>query len=342
MNELLIGLLGAMLSTNPVVSVSNVVARTTGVALPVTDPNDPVEQEFQKLLAADDAAAADVDQWIKDNNAAVDRGEPASLTLKMRIQERFQEVRRAYDEFIRHHPDHARARLAYGSFLNDHQLDAEAVVQWEKARELDPKNPAAWNNLADYYSHCGPVKKSFEYLAKAIELNPRAAVYYQNLAIVVFMFRQDAKEFYHLPDDQAVIRRSLELYRQARKLDPTNFALATDLAQVYYFVKPPATDSLMAATLAEQNLCEESLAAWRDAEKVAHDDSERQGVYIHMARVCLSYGRLKEARQHLAAVTDPAYAVLKNRLERNLTDKQKAKETIAIEPPVTSAAAPQE
>jgi len=39
-NELLIGLISAMVSTNPVVAASNVVAQTTGIHVPVTDPND--------------------------------------------------------------------------------------------------------------------------------------------------------------------------------------------------------------------------------------------------------------------------------------------------------------
>jgi tetratricopeptide (TPR) repeat protein len=329
MNEFLIGLLGALLSTNQVVSVSNVVARSTGMVLPVTDPNDPVEQEFQKVLALDDGATTEVDQWIKDNNAQVDRGGAASLTLSARIEQRFEQVRQAYDEFILHHPDHARARLAYGSMLNDHQHEEQAVEQWEKARELDPKNPAPWNNLAEAYSHHGPVTKSFEYLAKAIELRPTEPLYRRNLALVVFLFRKDAQEFYHLADDQAVLRRSLELYREARKLDPSDFVLATDLAQVFYYVKPPATDTATAAAEAEQKLCDEALSAWRDAERAAPGDSERQGVNIHMARVCLSHGRFAEARRQLEAVKDPGLEALKSRVARNLAEQEKSKETAA-------------
>lgn len=335
-NELLIALLGALLSTNQVASVSNVVARSTGLVLPVTDPNDPVEQEFQKVLALDDGATAEVDQWIKENNAQVDRGEPASLTLSARIEQRFDQVRKTYDEFILHHPDHARARLAYGSMLNDHQHEEQAVEQWEKARELDPKNPAPWNNLAESYSHHGPVTKSFEYLAKAIELRPTEPLYRRNLALVVFLFRKDAQEFYHLADDQAVLRRALELYREARKLDPSDFVLATDLAQVFYYAKPPATDTAVAAAEADQKLCDEALSAWRDAERAAPGDSERQGVYIHMARVCLSHGRFAEARRQLEAVKDPGLEALRNRVARNLAEQEKSKDPAAPASPAVA------
>jgi tetratricopeptide (TPR) repeat protein len=324
MDSILSSLLSVLLSTNPVVAASNLVARTTGLALPVVDPNDPVEKEFQRLLAEDDAAQAEVDQWIKDNNAFSEQGAgiPAA-TLNARIDQRFEPVIRGYEDFLLHHPEHARARLAYGSFLNDIRRETDAMVQWEKARQLEPNNPAAWNNLANYFSHRGPIKKAFAYYAKASELNPNEPVYYHNLATCVFIFRKDAKEFYGLDDDQQVFRRALELYRQARKLDPQNFALATDLAQTYYYLKPPQLADKTAAEQAEQQLVEEGLAAWLDAQRIARDDSEREGVSIHLARLCLTHGRFAQARRHLAAVTRPEYGVLKQRLARNLEQKEK-------------------
>lgn len=324
MDAILIRLLSALLSASQPAGASNVAARATGAALPVVNPNDPVEKEFQKLLAADDAAQAEVDQWIKDNNSFDERGAGISAaTLNARIDQRFEPVVRAYEDFLLHHPEHARARLAYGSFLNDITRETDAMVQWERARELEPNNPAAWNNLANYYSHRGPVKKSFAYYAKAIELNPKEPVYYHNLATCVFVFRKDAKEYYQLDDDQQVFRRALEHYRQARKLDPKNFALATDLAQTYYYLKPlPAADKAAAEQAAEQ-LLQEAFAAWRDAQKIARDDGEREGVFIHLARLCITHRRFDEARRHLAAVTRPEYDVLKKRLTRNLEQREK-------------------
>ncbi|HOK78692.1 MAG TPA: hypothetical protein PLW35_13355, partial [Verrucomicrobiota bacterium] len=60
MNEILLGLLAAMLSTNPVVAVSNLVAQPTGVKLQVVDPADPVEQELDKIMEADDKAQTEI------------------------------------------------------------------------------------------------------------------------------------------------------------------------------------------------------------------------------------------------------------------------------------------
>ena len=181
--------------------------------------------------------------------------------------------------------------------------DEEAVNQMEKARELDPKNPAAWNNLANYYGHRSPVKKAFEYYAKAIELNSHEPVYYQNLATTVFLFRPDAMEFYKI-DEPQVFDKALDLYRKAMKLDPDNFVLASDYAQTYYGIRQMRTG--------------EAIAAWESALKIAPDDKEREGVYIHLARIKLNAERFEEVHRLLNNVTNEMYASLKNRLLRNL------------------------
>jgi tetratricopeptide (TPR) repeat protein len=323
-NELLIGLLGALMATNQVTAISNVVARTTGIQLPVTDPADPVAREFRALMEKDEAAHDEVDAWIKQDMADQERGGVGSATLPLRLEQRLKPIQDAYEEFIRRHPRHVGARLAYGSFLNDQGKETEALEQWEKARELDPNNPAAWNNLADIYSHRGPVTKAFAYLEKAIELNPAQSVYHQNLGILVSIFRKDAREYYALADDQQVFRRALKLYRRARELNPTDYPLATDVAQLYYQLEPePALDPAERQA-AEEKLFAEAVAAWRFAEQIARADLEREGVYIHLARLCGKKGRFAEAREHLARVKHPQYEALTKRLARSLDEKERA------------------
>jgi len=315
-NDLLIGLLSALVATNQPVAVSNFVARTTGVSVAIPDPNDPLEKEYKKLLELDDAAEEEVDKWIRDNQAFSEKGAGVpDATLRARVLQRLEPVRKSYEDFLQRHPDHARAHLAYGSFLMEIQEEEEAVKHMEKSRELDPRNPAAWNNLANYYGHRSPVQKAFEYYAKAIELNPNEPVYYQNLATSVYLFRKDAMEFYKFTEPQ-VFDRSLELYRKAVKLDPDNFVLASDYAQTYYGIRPMRH--------------EEAIAAWEQALKIASTDEEREGVYVHLARIKLDAGRFAEVRAHLDSVTNAVFAELKRRLIRNLTEREgKSKETNA-------------
>lgn len=327
MSDLLIGILGALLATNPPAAVSNLVHKQAGVSIPFSNPNDPVEMEYLKLLERDNATQAEVDEWIRDNQAFAEKGAGITpATLGLRIKQHLRPVRDAYEDFLRRHPEHTRARLAYGSFLNDLGEEDEAAQQWEKARELEPGNPAAWNNLANYYGHRSPVKKAFDCYAKAIELAPDEPVYYQNLATTVFMFRKDAMEHYQI-DEQKVFDRALELYHKALALDPSNFIAASELAQTYYGIRPPRYD--------------EALAAWQAARNLARDDIEREGVFIHLARWQIDAGRFADARNQLNAVTNAMYGSLKTRLTKKLADKQieardkEAKERNALSAPPT-------
>jgi tetratricopeptide (TPR) repeat protein len=305
-SDLLTGVLAALLSTNPAAGVSNVIQHTTGVApkIEVANPNDPVEKQYEQLLADDNAAQEEVDKWIRDNEAfrAKGAGSPEG-TLRLRIEQRFEPVKKGYENFLQLHPDHTKARLAYGSFLNDIHDEDGALEQWEKARQLNPKDPAAWNNLANIYAHRSPIKKGFQYYEKAIELNPKEPVYIENLAVCVYMFRPDAEEYYHLTESQ-VFDKALALYRQAMKLDPTNFLLASDYAQSFYGTKPPRY--------------KEGLEAWQQVLPLARDQIEKEGVFIHLARIETKLGDFAEAQKHLNSVTNEMYTNIKKTLTRNL------------------------
>ena len=146
MSDLTIGLLGALLATNQPLAVSNVIQQQTGLS--VTIPDDPADRELERLMEDDDAALAEVDGWIQTNNAARSKGGGESAeALRQRILVRLDTVRTNYASFLRRHPDSADGYLAYGSFLNDIGDEEGGKVQYENARQVDPTNPAAWNNI---------------------------------------------------------------------------------------------------------------------------------------------------------------------------------------------------
>ena len=298
-----------MLATNSaVVAISNEVQSATGISLPVVDPNDPAEVALHQVMEQDDQAADEVDRWIQDNQAfAANGAEMPKEELIQRIRARFDLVRKAYQDYLLKYPDSARGHLAYGTFLNDLGEEDAGAAEYEISKHLDPKNPAVWNNLANYYGEFSPVTNAFAYYAKAIELDPNEPVYYQNFATTVYLFRHDATNFYNITEPQ-VFDKSLALYRQAMQLAPNDLPLATDYAQSYYGIKPLRTN--------------DALVAWTNALNITHNEVEREGVYIHLARIKLAIGRFEDAQNDLNVITNSSLADMRKRLQRNLAEKE--------------------
>jgi tetratricopeptide (TPR) repeat protein len=272
-------------------------------------------------MQKDDDAQEEIDKWIKENEEFAARGAGIPREqLRIRILQRLEPVGKAYEDFIKAHPGHSRARVAYASFLGDTKGEEAAQEQLEKALAIDTNNPAIYNNLANIYGHIGPVTNAFAHYEKAIKLNPLEPVYLHNFGTTVYLFRKDAKEYYGLTEEQ-VFAKAFALYSNAMRLDPDNFPLASDVAQSYYGVKPLPV--------------EDALKAWTNALTLAHDEVEREGVYVHFARVNLLAGRFDLARAHLNAVTNSMYADLKRRILRNVDEKQAASKTNnpSLDPP---------
>lgn len=284
----------------------------------LTAPADDTTLAYKKLLADDDDAQAEVDKMIRDNDAfAANGGGVPKAELTRRIGERLKPVRTAYENFLGLHPDHANARVAFGSFLNDLGEEDAAAEQFKKALGLDPKNPATWNNLANYYGEHGPRTNAFAYYAKAIELNPDEPTYRHNFGTAIYVFRRDAMRYFNLTDAQ-VSDKVLELYGDALRLDPQNFEIAHDIAQTYYGIKPLRAEA--------------ALQAWTNALGLAHDEIEREGIFLHLARVKLADKRFAEVHAHLDDVTNAMYADLKKHLAASL-DAQEHPSAAATNPP---------
>ena len=327
MSDLTIGLLSALLATNQPQAVSNLVQQHTGVSLPIVDVNDPAERELRNLMIADDAAMDEVNDWISTNNIAR-TNTVAIAEFNQRIHARFDVMKHGYESFLRNHPDSARGFLAYGSFLNDIGDEDGAKVQYENSRQLDPKNPAVWNQLANYYGEYGGLTNAFAYYTEAIRLDPTEPTYYQNFATTVYLFRKDAREFYGITEQQ-VFDKALGLYRQAMRLAPDNLVLATDYAETYYGVKPMRTN--------------DALLAWTNCYNLSKDDNEREGVLVHLARIKISVGMFADARADLDALTNRAFADMKQRLERSMVyykNPTNSEPKVSTNPPIAPAKRP--
>ena len=267
------------------------------------------EQKYRRLLDLDDAALQKIGEWIHSSQQP-NAPETEIIALAGKINREIQPVKEAYETFLSAHPNHASARLSFASFLSDIGEEPAALPHLIKATEINPRLPAAWNNLANYYGHNGNGKEAFACYEKAIALNPKEPLYYHNFGAVMFLFRKDARECYQLTKTEA-LDKALSLYKKALELDSKNFDLAEDIAQTYYGIRRSDQPSKMERPQA-------ALAAWRYAADLAPSEFEKQGVRIHLARVYLEIGNTEQAKHELKQVTLPVYQTLKEQVGKHI------------------------
>lgn len=326
MSGLLVGALSVMLSTNAPVAISNYVTLKTGMVAampPSKAETDPRYPELVRVMELDDAADDRIGQWINERRGGdpTDPRMESELALRARVAALNGEIRREYEVLLEKHPDYAAARNAFASFLAESGDEEGAIRELEKASELDPKDPAVWNNLANHYGHIGPIMKAFPAYERAIELNPFEPVYRYNLATVVFMFRKDAREYYQC-DETAVFEKALAMYREVRRLRPHNFRYAFDFAQTFYGVKVAPLPTAEERAEGERRLAQAALEAWDEALALADNDPDREGILLHKARWKIRLRQFDEARQHLQGVTNEIHLEMRQRLERNVREKE--------------------
>ena len=74
----------------------------------------------------------------------------------------------------------AKAQVDFGIEVAQKKLWREATYRFEKAVELDPTYPAAWNNLAIAHEQQGNFADANKAYSKAVELDPGNLLIRQN------------------------------------------------------------------------------------------------------------------------------------------------------------------
>jgi tetratricopeptide (TPR) repeat protein len=321
MSDLLVGALSLLLATNRPAELETLLQARTGITWPQLrgasiDTNDPVAVELAAIEEAEDAAQAAVRRWLAPHAGA--QSLPAEV--QERIDERQSSVRRRYVDFVTRHPGRADGHVSYGGYLEDLGEEPEMVVELERARELDPRNPIVWHQLAAHYAHRGPIEKAFPYFDEAVRLNPTEPVFWNSLGTVTFLFRRDA-EAYFKTNEAGVFARAFGYYDRAMQLRPFDFQLASEVAKSWYGVRPQADQPAQDKAAAEARIIESGLAAWTNALRVAPNDEEREQVRVHFARWNIRARRFDIARSQLDTITNIANADVRRRLEQTLTNR---------------------
>ncbi len=98
-------------------------------------------------------------------------GEAVMLSGAEAGSQEFAEARDALEQSIALNGTYVSARMSLGKlYLAERRLD-DAITQLNVARELDPKNPAVYSNLAVAYRRRGDTAKAEEALAALAKLN---------------------------------------------------------------------------------------------------------------------------------------------------------------------------
>ena len=78
----------------------------------------------------------------------------------------------------------AESQVDFGIKVAQKKLWREATYRFEKAVEIDPTYPAAWNNLAIAYEEQGKLDDANKAYTKAVGLDPDNILFRQNFDLV--------------------------------------------------------------------------------------------------------------------------------------------------------------
>jgi superkiller protein 3 len=212
-----------------------------------------------------------------------------------------------------------------------HQYD-KALADCNKAIELDPKNVRAWSNRGFAYLSLHEYAKALVDCSKAVELDPKSAPAHYNLGVVL---REQRK----LDEAVAECRKAIEL---DPKYAPAHNGLGNALARqgkvddaIVCFKKAIDLDpkcaiphSNLGNALHEQKKLDEAVAEWRKAIEL---DPKYAPAHNNLGNALKRQGKLDEAvaEYHKAIDLDPKFALPHDGLGSALFDRDRLEEAIS-------------
>ncbi|MBM3751287.1 MAG: tetratricopeptide repeat protein [Acidimicrobiia bacterium] len=84
----------------------------------------------------------------------------------------------------------SKEQVQFGIELAQKNLWKEAEFRWEKAVELDPTYPSAWNNLAIAYEQAGKFDEALKAYERARKLDPKNIYVQQNYDLFMEIYER--------------------------------------------------------------------------------------------------------------------------------------------------------
>jgi tetratricopeptide (TPR) repeat protein len=211
--------------------------------------------------------------------------------------------------------DNALARLNLGAALEEQNKPEEALIEYQKALQLDSHRHELYNNIGKLLSNGGKPEAALNYSREAVRLNPKSPFSHNNLGLVLMglgrfdeamgQFSEAAKlDANYAPPrfqmgrillQQGHDAEAMPHFHEALRIEPDNLQMLTYIAHVLAADENPrirnGAEALVLATKASQ------LAG--QAQPVALDT---------LAMACAETGRFDEAVQHEREATSLARA----------------------------------
>lgn len=139
--------------------------------------------------------------------------------LRAKAEGQMEEAIQEYSKAIDKDPRNAAAYNNRGIVYDDLEQYKRAIEDYDKAIELNPNNVLAYNNRGVAYDNLGEYEKAIEDYDKAIKLDPDYAAAYNNRGVIYNALGQYEK--------------AIECYTQAIKLDPQYKTAYQNRAEAY-------------------------------------------------------------------------------------------------------------
>jgi len=186
----------------------------------------------------------------------------------------------AYSAYLMDHPQDVNALILYGKLLRRVERFDEAFNHFLKADEIDPNIAVVKQQIGTYMAEGGKPKAALPFYLRAVELEPKTAIYHFALGQLLHEFRTTyIKEGIFTRD--ALEREMLKAFKQAVALEPNAFDLEMRLGEAYYDLSSPDWKS--------------ALLHWNKMRKEAENQLQADILDLHRARVMGKLGRTGEA-----------------------------------------------
>ena len=186
-----------------------------------------------------------------------------------------------YDELITRDPHNVETLILYGKFLRRIGKNDQAHAMFIHADHLSPNIAVLKQQIGNYLAEQGNYPEALAYYLKAVELEPKEAVYHYGLGELMATFRDKFVTDGAFTDD-SIDGEILKSFAKAEELDPKNKDFAFRHAEAYYDLKTPKWD--------------DALALWTKLSKRADlSRYERDAIRLHMSRINCELGNNKEA-----------------------------------------------